>query len=342
MKTSLVTGGFGFLGRALVRLLLNRGDHVRVLDDASRGTSIAVGELQCSPGQLEIIAGDVRHAEVVHRAARGVDSVCHLAFINGTEFFYARPAEVLEVGVKGMLHVLEACQQARVPELLLVSSSEVYQTPPVIPTDETTPLSIPDPLNPRYSYAGGKLISELLAINYGRTSFDRVLIVRPHNVYGPRMGQEHVVPQFINRMLAVKASRPTGAVPFPIQGDGQQTRAFLFIDDFVQGLQVVLDRGEHLNIYHVGTMEELTIADVAHQIAQCLGLRIHLVPGPAAPGGTLRRCPDIGKLVRLGFQPRYLFADGVQSTVDWYAAHPPGDGAATVALPATAAGVSAR
>ena len=76
----------------------------------------------------------------------------------------------------------------RVPELMLMSSSEVYQSPPACRPTRPSPLSIPDCLNPRYSYAAGKIISELMAINYGRKHFERVTIVRPHNVYGPDMG----------------------------------------------------------------------------------------------------------------------------------------------------------
>ncbi len=129
-----------------------------------------------------------------------MDEVHHLAFVNGTEFFYSAPELVLDVGVKGMINVIDACRAEGVGKLILASSSEVYQTPPHVPTDETAPLVVPDPTNPRYSYGGGKIISELMAINYGRKFFERVLIFRPHNVYGPDMGWEHVVPQFAMRL----------------------------------------------------------------------------------------------------------------------------------------------
>src|SRR5258708_36598385 len=88
-----------------------------------------------------------------------------------------------------------ACRSEGVGPLVLASSSEVYQTPPHVPTDELAPLLVPDPTNPRYSYGGGKIISELMAINYGRKYFARVLIFRPPNVYGPDMGWEQVIPQ---------------------------------------------------------------------------------------------------------------------------------------------------
>src|SRR5207244_3197019 len=130
---------------------------------------------------------------------------------------------ILEVAIKGMMNVLDACLAEGVRDLVLASSSEVYQAPPVIPTDETAPLTVPDVTNPRFSYGGGKIASELLAVNYGRKYFDRTLICRPHNVYGPGMGREHVIPQFALRMRECFARQPHGVVDFPIQGTGEET-----------------------------------------------------------------------------------------------------------------------
>ena len=87
-----------------------------------------------------------------------------------------------------MMNVLDACISNKIEDLILASSSDVYQSPKEVPTSENVPLIVPDLLNPRYSYGGGKLISELLAINYGRSHFERVVIFRPHNVFGPDMG----------------------------------------------------------------------------------------------------------------------------------------------------------
>jgi nucleoside-diphosphate-sugar epimerase len=249
---------------------------------------------------------------------RGVDEVHHLAFVNGTEFFYSAPELVLDVGVKGMINVIDACRSAGVGKLILASSSEVYQTPPHVPTDETAPLLVPDPTNPRYSYGGGKIISELMAINYGRKFFERVLIFRPHNVYGPDMGWEHVVPQFAGRVKAVAAKHPTGKLPFEMQGDGRQTRSFCHVDDLVAGVLVMRDKGEHLGIYHVGTMEEVSIAEVAQRVAALAGRDIELVHGPLQAGGTMRRCPDISKLQKLGYKPGVPLDAGLKPTVDWY------------------------
>ncbi len=314
-KLYLVTGGAGFIGSSLVRRLLRDGHNVRVLDDQSRGRA---GRLADVRDHVEFIAADVRDADAVRDAARGVDSLCHLASVNGTEWFYSKPETVLEVGVKGIVNTIDACLEHDVPEFVLASSSEVYQTPPSVPTDETAPLCVPDPLNPRYSYGGGKIISELMALNYGRRHLERVLVFRPHNVYGPDMGREHVIPQFILRAGALTAERPDGAIRFPIQGDGSQTRAFVHIDDFTDGLAIVLEVGAHLNVYHVGGDSEVTIRRLAELIFSHLGRECEIVSGALPEGSPQRRRPDIRKLRALGYRPRVTLRDGLAGTIDWY------------------------
>jgi nucleoside-diphosphate-sugar epimerase len=311
----LVTGGSGFIGSGLVKALVRAGNQVRVLDDNSRGSARRLKEVAAD---IDFVAGDIRDAEAVAAAAAGMDEVHHLAFVNGTEFFYKAPDLVLDVGVRGMINVIDACRRHSIGTLLLASSSEVYQTPPKIPTDETAPLTVPDPLNPRYSYGAGKLIGEIMAINYGRKFFERVLIFRPHNVYGPDMGFEHVIPQFALRLHALAEQHPAGPLRFGIQGTGAETRSFCFIDDLVAGILVMREKGEHLGIYHVGTTEEVTIADLARRVARAAGREVDLVAGEAAAGGTLRRCPDISKLAGLGYKPRVPLDEGLRPTLDWY------------------------
>ncbi len=314
-KKILVTGGTGFIGSALVKGLLVAGAHVRTLDNNSRN---AIERQQEPLHELECITGDIRDADVVRKAARGMDSVCHLAYINGTESFYTKPELILEVAVKGMMNVLDACIAEGVHELVLASSSEVYQFPPSIPTDETVPLIVPDVMNARFSYGGGKIISELLSVNYGRKFFNKTLIVRPHNVYGPNMGQEHVIPQFLIRMEESSTQQPTGTLDFPIQGTGEETRSFIYIDDFICGLIHVMEHGEHLNIYHIGTDREISIENLAQLVATTCGRQIRLVPSALLPGSTPRRCPDITKLQSLGFTPSISLEDGLKRTAEWY------------------------
>jgi len=318
-KRYLVTGGTGFIGSAVVKALVRSGAHVRTLDNESRGNIRKLGEVL---GEVERLTGDIRDADAVSRAVHGVDCVCHLAYVNGTEFFYTHPELVLDVAVKGMVNVVDSCLKHGVGELVLASSSEVYQTPPSVPTDEAVPLVVPDVLNPRYSYGGGKIISELMLINHGRKHFQRAVIFRPHNVYGPDMGWEHVIPQFAVRLRELAEGQPTGRLRFPIQGSGRETRAFIYIDDAAEGILRVIESGEHFGIYNVGTTEEITIDRLVRETAALVRREVEVEPGTLMPGSTPRRCPDISRLRALGFVPRVPLADGLARTVAWYLAHP--------------------
>ena len=317
-KTYLVTGGTGFIGAALVRRLLQEGHRVKSLDNNIRGNPRRLRDLI---NEIELIEGDIRDSELVTKSCKNVDAVCHLAFINGTEFFYSNPQLVLEVGVKGIINVLDGCKNAGVGEFMLMSSSEVYQSAQVVPTDETVPLTIPDIYNPRYSYAGGKIISEILAINYGRIDFDRVSIVRPHNVYGPDMGWAHVLPQFILRLHKLTQTANERLIDFPIQSSGDETRSFVYIDDFIEGTMAVIERGEHLGLYHIGTMQEIAIKEVARMIAHYFGCKLKIRPGSKAKGSPTRRCPDITNVSNLGFEPRWGLAEGISVISKWYTTH---------------------
>ena len=319
-KTYLVTGGTGFVGRGLVGALVRAGATVRTLDNDSRGSAQSLGDIS---SDVNIMTGDICDIDAVRRATKAVDCVCHLAYVNGTEFFYSMPDRVLEVAVKGMMNVVDACIENSVGDLSLASSSEVYQTPPRVPTAENAPLSVPDPLNPRFSYGGGKIISELIALNYGRRHFRRVTVFRPHNVYGPNMGWEHVVPQFAMRMRELSSKEASTAIAFPIQGTGRESRAFVYIDDAIEGILRVLEEGEHLGIYHVGTDVETSIAELAEEIAQCFGCQIRIVPGELTAGSTERRCPDITKLRKLGYEPQVSLREGLSRTIAWYRQHDP-------------------
>lgn len=315
MTAVLVTGGLGFIGAALVQRFVKEGHRVRVLDNLCRGSMARLADVAAD---IEFVKGDIRDGAAVEKAAKGMDAVHHLAFINGTEFFYSDPDLVLDVGVRGMVNVIDSCLKWDIGELVLASSSEVYQTPPSIPTDETAPLVVPDIMNPRYSYGGGKIISELMAINFGRKGFDRVLIFRPHNVYGPDMGWEHVLPQFMLRMKKLSASGPDDPVGFPIQGSGEETRAFVYIDDLVDGVMLMWEKGAHQNVYHIGTQEEVSIADIARQVGAFYGRGVNVVPGPPVEGGTARRCPDISKMAALGFAPKVALENGLPIIARWY------------------------
>lgn len=318
----LITGGTGYLGSAVACALHDRGDNVRVFGNNFRGVTYPL------PEDVEVVQGDVRNYTEVYRAAHGCDSVLHFAFVNGTKYFYERPQLVLSVAILGIHNVVEACQTWDLP-LVLVSSSEVYQEPGVYPTPEEVPYKIPDPHNPRYSYAAGKLVSEMYALH---SKISDVRVVRPHNIYGPPfLSYEHVVPCFIKRLAdevitgivhkdgGVEAVIPDSMwLKFSIQGTGFETRAFCYLDDFVSGFLTVLDNGRHREIYNIGTSEEVGIAGLAQLIAGNLGLVVQVVPGELPTGAPKRRCPDITKLFMLGYRPKIHLHEGIRRSVEWY------------------------
>lgn len=319
MTRVVVTGGGGFVGAYLVRGLVERGWDVTVVDTMIRGD---VGRLAPVIDQVRLVTADVRDEAALEQAFAGAEVVMHLAAINGTENFYRRPELVLDVGIRGAIAVVNACRTAGVPDLVVASTAEVYQTPSVVPTPETTALMLPDSLNPRYSYGGSKIASELIAFNYAQEHFRKVQVFRPHNVYGPDMGWKHVVPQFAVRAAKAIAASDGGPVPFSIQGDGRETRAFCYVDDIVDGIVTMYAEGGHREIYHIGNDHEVSIAEVARKIGAVLGGDLELEPSDAAPGGTPRRCPDISKMRALGYRPAVGLDEGLSRTVAWYQDHP--------------------
>jgi nucleoside-diphosphate-sugar epimerase len=312
MSRHLVTGGAGFVGAALTRRLLAEGHEVTVLDRFSRGKESRI------PAGAKIVKGDIRNPIDVAEAMAGAEVVWHLAYVQGTQTFYADPKDVIDVALHGIMNVLDCCELWPGKDLILVSSSEVYQNPPagMFPTDETVPLSVPDVTNPRYSYGGGKIACELATLAYAQAGLlGRGVIVRPHNIYGPDMGVDHVIPQFALRMRDL----PAGETRFPIQGTGRETRSFCHIDDCVDGLMCLYERGEDRNVYHLGNPdEECEIRTVAHMVAELFGREIEVVPGELPKGSPTRRKPDISKLEAIGYQPKVFLVDGLLDTIDWY------------------------
>jgi len=311
----LVTGGTGFIGSCFVRRLIDEGYPVRVFDNNIRGSLERLGSCL---DKLEYVEGDVTVYEQVYEACKGIDTIFHLAFINGTENFYRIPEKVLEVGVKGAINTLDAAMKCGLKNYIVTSSSEVYQEPTHIPTAEDERILIPDIKNPRFSYSGGKIINELLAIHYTARSGLRTVICRPHNFYGPDMGMGHVIPQFILRMKELSDDFKVKRIGFPIQGTGDEIRAFCYIDDAIDGLLLASIRGLDKNIYHVGTEDEVTVADLAQKIAGLLGLSIDVNPGERFSGGTRRRCPNTAKLRALGYKPKTSLEEGLMKTISWY------------------------
>ena len=305
-KTFLVTGGTGFIGSNISNLLVNQGHKVKIFDNNSRGS---IQKIKDFKKKIKFIKGDVRNKQSLNKALKNTDAVIHLAYVNGTKYFYSKPVLVLDIAIKGILNVIEGCIKNKIKELYLASSSEVYQTPNKIPTDENETLKIPNIFNPRYSYGGGKILTELMGIHYGKKYFKKLVIFRPHNVYGPNMGHEHVIPQFINRFKSLKGKN------FKIQGTGNEIRSFIYIKDFLNAFNLILNRGKHLGVYNIGTNEKIQIKNLAYKLSKILKKKIILKKTTIAKGGTKIRIPNIKKIKKLGFMPKFYLDKGLRATL---------------------------
>ena len=302
-KTFVVTGGTGFIGSNICDLLVKEKHRVKIFDNNSRGS---INQIKKIKNKIKFIKGDIRNKQLLDKELKNADAVIHLAYVNGTKYFYSKPILVLDIAVKGIMNVIEACIKNKIKELYLASSSEVYQTPNKIPTDENEPLKIPNIFNPRYSYGGGKILTELLGIHYGKKYFKKLIIFRPHNVYGPNMGHEHVVPEFINRFRLLKKKK------FKIQGTGNEIRSFIYIEDFLSAFNTILNRGKHLNIYNIGTSEKIKIKDLAYKLSRIFRKKIIIKKMALAKGGTKIRVPSINKIKRFGFKPKFNLNKGLR------------------------------
>ena len=307
-KKLFVTGGSGFIGSSVVRSLVENGNDVTVLDNNSRGS---LDKLNNIKGDFNFIEGDVRD-ESNFKALNGYDCIVHLAYVNGTKYFYEIPYDILDIGINGMMNVMNSIKKFDIESLVFASTSEVYQLPPKIPTNENVPLVVPDILNPRYSYGGGKIASELLAVNFAKQFNLDLKIFRPHNVYGPNMGYEHVIPEIINKVLSSNDGKVI------MQGDGSDTRAFIFIDDFIQAFNLVMNDSSDEMIFHIGNMEEISILEIYKKIISLSGKDIELIPGDRPLGATNRRCPDNSRIRSLGYNQRISIDQGIKLSFDWY------------------------
>jgi len=300
-KTFLITGGTGFIGSNISNMLLSEGYKVVVFDNNQRGKVRRLNK------NIKFIRGDIRSKKNLSSAFRNIDAVIHLAYVNGTKFFYSKPELVLDVATKGLINVFDLCIKNKIKELYLASSSEVYQTPDKIPTDENVSLKIPDIKNPRYSYGGGKILTELYGMNYGKRYFKKLIIFRPHNVYGPDMGMEHVIPELLTKFKKVKKHQK-----LKIEGTGNETRSFIYISDFCDAFLTLIKYGKHLNIYNIGTENRVKVSKILDILKKITKKKIKISTTHLKTGGTKHRCPDIKKIKKLGFKPKISLIEGIK------------------------------
>jgi len=314
----LVTGGAGFVGFHLARRLAEEDVELTIADDFSRG--VLDDELATLAGKdcVRIETVDLTDDQSWDRLGTGYDEVYHLAAMIGVRHVLARPQEVVRLNALTTLHMLDWFVAGGGSKVLFSSTSEVYAWTQqfhdlAVPTPEDVPLSLTDLRDPRSSYAGSKMYGELAVTQFCLAHHKSYAVVRYHNVYGPRMGQEHVIPELFERLLA-------GQNPLVVYSPNH-TRAFCYVSDAVEATIAVMREpradGQTINIGN--DSEEIRIAELASRLIARTGLDVGVDPREAANDPVLRRCPDLARARELlGYEPKVTLDEGLDRTLSWY------------------------
>lgn len=286
MKTILITGSRGFIGKHLCRKLDNLGHHV-IEADKELGFDL------CDPD-------DVKHLP-------DVDIVVHLAAFNGTKYFYQLPYDVVRTNVLSTQNILDR-YVGKVERIIFSGSCESYAGAVdlfdwPVPTAEDVPLVVSQIKNPRWSYGGSKIVNELQIISAGLQLGQDYSIIRYHNVYGPGQ-RDHFIPEFIERVK-------NGI--YELEG-WSNTRSFMYIDDAVDAtVDIIFNKRCRDEIIHVGVNDQRSIKDVAEIILEEMNIDAELVLKGAPDGSVSKREPDIRKLIELtGFYPKVDLRQGIR------------------------------
>ena len=322
MSKILITGGAGFIGYHLTKLLSEQGHEVVIVDNFFRSEKDEDLSSLIEMPNVKMIEADLTDKASWDELGSGYDYVYHLVGINGTKLFYEIPQEVLRIGVSTTMNVLEWFRtKNNMPnaKILYTSSNEAYASALEafgklpIPTPENVPLVIADTYNARWSYGGQKLIGELFFINYSRAYKFRMSIVRPHNFYGPRAGYAHAIPEIVKRIVE-KVS------PFPIFG-ADETRSFCYIGDAVKAIQTVMESEKtDGGTYHIGTSEETVIKDLVDEMFNIMNWHPEDIDIKNSPEGSVkRRLADVSKIKQdTGWEAKTGLKEGLKKTIDWY------------------------
>lgn len=321
MRRIIVTGGGGFIGFHLADYLSRQADtQVTIIDNLSRGRADDMFAELTARENVIFLNEDMTQKNFYAKLSGHYDEIYHLAAINGTRNFYERPYEVLRVNLLSLMNILEWCNAENCGAFLFSSSSEAYagtvnrfNAAPFVPSREDIPLTIDNVMNPRWSYGGSKLAGELLTINYCRTRGVPFRIIRYHNVYGVRMGFEHVLPEFFKRVH-------DKVNPFPIFG-GQETRAFCAVEDAVAATEAVMLSDKcNGEIIHIGnSSQEIKIIDLLALVFDVANFHPAVEVCAAPAGSVTRRCPDTRKLFSLtGFKASIRLEKTLPKMYSWY------------------------
>lgn len=309
---TLITGGGGFIGHHLFKSF---GDSKKiiVLDNFSRGMPERLKDVK---DNAIVLNCDIRDAKelVKQTAPYDIDCIYHLAAINGTGNFYKIPVEIMDVGVLGCYNILNLAKDRKTKKCIIASSAEVYQDPNKIPTTEDVTLKIPSFKNPRYSYALSKIYTEYYSYHFSKQHNLNTSIFRPHNVYGPDMGLQHVIPQFIMQFLENNEK----ILDLVTKGPIDSLRAFSYVSDVIEGIKLLEETDHHVDVFNIGTNEMVSIHEIIEKISNTLSIDYSISTKDQHPGSTPKRCPDISKISSLGYNPKVKFDEGLELTINWY------------------------
>ena len=313
----LVTGAAGFLGFALAKRLADDADaQVICVDNFVRGEDDGEYGALCARPNVRRIDLDLTEQSAV-RGLPDVDVVYHLAALNGTQNFYERPFEVVRCCTLPTLFLVERYAADKLKRFVYAGTSEAYASTVTqfnwpVPTDETVPVAFADVANARWSYGASKMHGEIAVIQGCGSRGTPWSVIRYHNAYGPRMGDKHVVPDFLNR---AKNGR------YELFGF-EDTRAFIYVDDAVRGTLAIGSTpacaGEIVNL---GGSREIDMLTLGRTIMQVCGMQGEIVCHPSPAGSVRRRAPDVTKLRRLtGFEEQWTLEAGLAETAKYYLA----------------------
>jgi nucleoside-diphosphate-sugar epimerase len=317
MKKTLITGGAGFIGFHLLKRLLKDGYHVDLIDNLSRGSLDNEMKNILNNTDVNLYNLDLLQSHELYELDNNYDLIFHFAAIIGVSNVLNRPYDVLSDNILMLLNMISfAKHQTALKRFVFTSTSEVYagtlqnfDLP--IPTPESTPLALTNLSHPRTSYMLSKIYGEALCHHAGIP----FTIVRPHNVYGPRMGMAHAIPELLKK---AHSSEDKGLLDvFSVS----HRRTFCYIDDFVEMIILSAElpscEGQTLNL---GSQSpELSIEALAKLIISATGKNLRINPQPETPGSPARRCPDMTKAFKLtGYKPKVEIETGIHLTYEWY------------------------
>jgi nucleoside-diphosphate-sugar epimerase len=304
MARYLVTGGAGFIGSHLCRRLAAEGHAVRVLDDLSSGKR---ANLEGVP--VEWAVGDLRDGALLAQALRDVEYVHHHAAIASVAVSVAQPLFEQEVNVVGTLRLLEAARRAGVRRVVFAASAAAYGNNPEIPKREDMR---PEPVSP---YGLSKVAGEYYCRIYSEVFGLETVCLRYFNVFGPR--QDPASPY--SGVISLFARRLLLGQPPVIQGDGEQSRDFVYVEDVVQA-NLLAGRAERAGgeVYNVGSGRSTTIGELAGLLGHLLGTDLEPEFAPARPGDVRHSLADLSRArAGLGYAPAFTLAAGLERTLEW-------------------------